>query len=219
MAETSFDLITGLNGINRATISFNDYPVSFDNEFYLALNFTEKIHVVEIKNKNETTPVEKVFGNKQVFSFRSFTMNNFNYSLLAEADLVVVNGLDRFDAAFSSSLRNFVSEGGALFVIPGLTPDALSYKNMLRLPTVNVVKASALTQLDYPDFNNPFFENVFEERSARLEMPQASQLLDWGMDRSAILKFKNEQPFLSVFNQSGKLYLLSSPLENAFTSF
>lgn len=219
LTETSFDLVTGLHGISRATVSFNDYPVSFDNEFYLALNFTEKIRVVEIKSKNEVTPVEKVFGNKEVFSFRSFTVSNFNYSLLSEADLVVTNGLDRFDMSLVSSLRTFISDGGALFVIPGLTPDITSYKNLLGLPSANVVKGSALTQLDYPDFNNPFFENVFEERSVRIEMPQASQLLAWGNDRSAILKFKNEQPFLSVFNQSGKLYLLAAPLENAFTSF
>jgi len=235
MSQTSFDLpvrserlrtpseqagmTTGLNGISKATVSFNDYPVSFDNEFYLALNFAEKIRAVEIKSKVGVTPVEKVFGNKQVFSFRSFTVSNFNYSLLSEADLVVVNGLDRFDASLSLSLRTFVNDGGALFVIPGLAPDVTSYKNLLRLPTMNVVKTSALTELDYPDFNNPFFENVFEERSARLEMPQASQLIAWGNDRSAILRFKNEQPFLSVFNQSGKLYVLASPLENAFTSF
>ena len=226
MTETSFDLpvrqaglVTGLQGISRATISFNDYPVSFDNEFYLALNFTEKIRVIEIKSNNEITPVEKVFGNKQVFSFRTFTVKNFNYSLLSEADLVVVNGLDRFDASLSLSLRAVVGDGRSLFVIPGSTADVTSYKNLLRLPVVNIVKASALTELDYPDFNNPFFENVFEERSARLEMPQASQLLDWGNDRSAILKFKDDEPFLSVFNQSGKLYVLASPLENAFTSF
>ena len=219
MSQTSFDLTTGLNGVSKATISFNDYPVSFDNEFYLALNFSEKIRVIEIKNKAGVTPVESVFGNKQVFAFRSFTMTNFNYSLLSEADLVVVNGLDRFDASLSVSLRSFIDEGGALFVIPGLNPDAGSYKNLLRLPTVDLVKESVLTELDYPDFSNPFFENVFEERSARLEMPKAAQLLNWGNDRSAILKFRNEQPYLSVFNQSGKLYVLSSPLENTFTSF
>jgi hypothetical protein len=43
--------------------------------------------------------------------------------------------------------------------------------------------------------------------------------LQWGNDRSAILKFRNEQPFLSVYNQSGKLYVLAAPLENAFTTF
>jgi hypothetical protein len=218
VVESSFDLTTGLNGVSRAIVSFNDYPVSFDNEFFLALNFSEKIRAVEIKDQNLITPVERVFGNKQVFAFRSFTVSNFNYSLLEEADLVVVNGVDRFDASLSASLRTYVDEGGALFVIPGITPDVSSYKSLLRVATLNQVKATPLAELDYPDFKNPFFENVFEERSARLAMPQASKVLDWNLDRSAILKFKNEQPYLSVLNQQGKIYLLGAPLENEFTT-
>jgi Aerotolerance regulator N-terminal len=218
LVEISFDLTTGLSGVSRATVSFNDYPVSFDNEFYLALNFSEKIRVLEINDQTVVTPVERVFGNKQVFAFRSFTVNNFNYSLLDEADLVVIDGVNRFDASLSSSLRKYVDEGGALFVIPGAAPDVSSYKNLLRLATLTSVKAVPLTELDYPDFKNPFFENVFEERSARLAMPQAARIMDWGTDRSAILKFKNEQPYLSVLNQQGKIYLLAAPLENEFTT-
>jgi hypothetical protein len=219
VSQTSFDLTTGLASISQATISFNDYPVSFDNEFYLALNFTEKIRVVEIKGKEAITPIERVFGNKQVFAFHSYTVGNFNYSLLTEADLVVVNGLDRVDASLSQSLRNYIDQAGALLVVPGSSPDVASYLNLLRVPALTIREAVALTELDYPDFNNPFFENVFEERSTRLAMPQASRLLDWGTDRSAILRFKNEQPFLSVFNQRGKVYVLAAPLENAYTSF
>lgn len=232
VVESSFDLpvpsrqadgqqtdpTTRLFEVSRATVSFNDYPVSFDNEFFLALNFSEKLRVLEIKEKNLITPIERVFGNKQVFAFRSFTVSNFNYSLLREADLVVVNGIDRFDASLSASLRTFVDGGGALFVIPGTTPDLSSYKRLLQLATFNQVKATPLTELDYPDFKNPFFENVFEERSARLAMPQATKVMEWGTDRSAILKLKNEQPYLSVINQKGKIYLLGSPLENEFTT-
>lgn len=218
VAESAFDLTTGLSGVSRATVSFNDYPVSFDNEFYLALNFSEKIRVLEIKNTNDISPVERVFGNRQVFAFRSYTVSNFNYSLLNESDLVVVNGIDRFDASLSAALRSFVDGGGALFVIPGLEPDASSYKSLLRMATLNPIKTTPLTELDYPDFKNPFFENVFEERSARLAMPQATRNIDWGLDRSAILKFKNEQPYLSVFSQQGKIYLLAAPLQNEFTT-
>jgi hypothetical protein len=218
VVESSFDLTTGLSGVSRAVVSFNDYPVSFDNEFFLALNFSEKIRVLEIKDQNLITPVERVFGNKRVFTFRSFTVSNFNYSLLDEADLVVVNGIDRFDASLSASLRTYVDAGGALFVIPGKAPDVLTYKSLLRVATLNQVKAAPLTELDYPDFKNPFFENIFEERSARLSMPQAAKLIDWGLDRNAILKFKDEQPYLSVLHQQGKIYLLASPLENEFTT-
>lgn len=215
--ETSFDLATGLSGRNEAKVSFNDFPVSFDNEFYLALNFTDKIRVVEIRNSSATTPVEKVFGNQQVFSYSGFAVGNFNYSLLGQADMVVVNGLDRIDPSLSQALRNYISNYGTVLVVPGAKPDPASLRSLLQLPVVNVFESKGQMELDRPDFSNPFFENVFEEKSISLAMPKASKVLDWGGDRSAILRFKNDQPFLSRFDQGGQLYVMACALEGSFT--
>ncbi len=220
LAETNFDLTTGLTGFNRAIVSFNDFPVSFDNEFYLALNFTNKISIIEIKPGNDVTAVERVFGNRQVFSFRSFSVENFNYSLLDQADLVVVNGIDRPDAALNLSLRNYINESGTLMLIPGTRPDVQLLQQLTGNPLVTVVQGDPVLQdLDRPDYSNPFFENVFEERSASIAMPRAAQVLRWGQDRAAILRFKNDEPFLSRMDQGGKLYLLSTPLNPAYTDF
>ena len=220
LMETNFDLTTGLTGLNRAQISFNDFPVSFDNEFFLALNFTNKISIIEIKPGTELTPVERVFGNRQVFNFRSYSIANFNYSLLDQADLVVVNGIDRNDAALNLSLRNYINQSGTLLLIPGTNPDALSLQQLTGNPLVTAIKENPTPQdLDRPDYNNPFFENVFEERSPSMAMPKASQVLRWGQDRSAILRFKNDEPFLSRLDQGGKLYLLATPLNPTYTDF
>lgn len=216
-AETSFDLTSGLMGFNRGVLSFNDFPVSFDNEFYLAMNFTAKIAVIEIKPVAGTTPVEQVFGNRQVFNFRSYSVENFNYSLLDQADLVVVNGIDRTDAALNLSLRNYISKGGTLLLIPGTKPDVQSMQQIAANPMIAVANANPAPQeLDRPDYNNPFFEHVFEERVSSIAMPSATQVLRWGQDRSAILRFKNDEPFLSRIDQ---LYLMASPLDAAFTGF
>jgi hypothetical protein len=220
VTETNFDLTTGLTGFNRAVISFNDFPVSFDNEFFIALNFTSKISIIEIKPGQEVTPVERVFGNRQVFDFRSYSIANFNYSLLDQADLVVVNGIDRNDAALNLSLRKYVDESGTLLFIPGTKPDVQSVQQLTGNPLVNVISGAPSPQeLDRPDYSNPFFENVFEERSTSIAMPRASQLLRWGQDRSAILRFKNDEPFLSRLDRGGKIYLLATPLTPSFTDF
>ena len=104
-AETSFDLSTSLSGLNEARLAFNDFPIVFDNEFYMALNFTDKIHIIEIKNSDSRTVVEKVFGNKEIFDFNSYAVSNFNYSLLSVADLVVVNGLNSVDEPLANAFR------------------------------------------------------------------------------------------------------------------
>jgi hypothetical protein len=219
VSEAGFDLATGLKGLNRATLSFNDYPVSFDNEFFLALNFTRKIRIVEIKSANQVTAIEKVFGNKQVFDFKAFQAGNFNYSFLEQAELVVVNGLNTIDASLSFALRKYLSNFGTVFIIPGPSPDANAYRTLLPVPVTVLSESRAVQELDHPDFNNPFFENVFEDKSVGVAMPSATKTLDWGADRSAILKFKNDQPFLSLFDQQGKVYVMSCPLDQEYTGF
>ncbi len=219
ITETSFDLVTGLKGLNEAKISFNDFPVSFDNEFYLALNFTDKIKVIEIKNESRPTVIERVFGNQEVFSFRGYSVGNFNYSLLAQADLVVVNGLNSIEPSLASALRNYITGYGTVLVVPGSKPDVTNLRSFLQLPVLNELPGTGMMELDKPDFSNPFFENVFEEKSVSLVMPKASKVLDWGNDRAAILHFKNDRPFLSSFNQGGKIYVLASSLDPSLTDF
>jgi len=109
-----------------------------------------------------------------------------------------------------------LTAGGALLVIPSATPDLVSYQNLITRPALTLAGESQWSELDPPDFNNPFFENVFEERSNRLVLPKAKRILDWGNDRTAILKFKNDKPFLSQVTQGGELFILASPLHADF---
>jgi hypothetical protein len=219
VSEAEFDLASSLTGLNTAKISFNDFPVSFDNEFFVAVNFTSKIRVLEIKATNERTPVEKVFGNETIFSFRSSPVSNFNYSLLDQADLVVVNGLNTMESSLTSVLRGYINNYGTVLMIPGTKPQPDNLKVFLQLPSLKSIDAKTQLELGRPDFSNPFFENVFEEKSVALAMPKGTKALDWGNDRTAILHFRNDQPFLSRFNQGGQLYLLSCALEASQTDF
>jgi hypothetical protein len=219
VTEAEFDLASSLSGLNTAKISFNDFPVSFDNEFYLAVNFTSKIRVIEIKSTNDRTVVEKVFGNETIFSFRSFPVSNFNYSLLSQADLVVVNGLNSMESSLTSVLRTYINNYGTVLMIPGTKPLVENLRTFLQLPSLKAVDMKTQLELGRPDFSNPFFENVFEEKSVSLAMPKATKILDWGNDRTAILQFRNDQPFLSRFNQGGQLYLLSCALDASQTDF
>lgn len=218
VAETTFDLTVGLQGLNRAVVSFNDFPVTFDNEFFIALNFTRKVNIIEIKPDSEVTPVERVFGNRSIFNFTSFAVTNFNYSLLSSADLVVINGLDRLGPSLSLSLSEYLHGGGTLMLVPGTRPDLAGFEQVIGANTLRVKTTDAASQiLDRPDFDNPFFENVFEERSVSISMPQATPTWEWGTDRSAILQFRNDQPFLSRFNRQGWVYLMASPLRQGYT--
>lgn len=219
VSEAMFDLTTRLTGLNEASFTFSDFPVSFDNDFFFTLNFKEKIRVLEVRTSNNETPVQNVYGNVQVFTYQGFPVGNFNYSSLNEADLVVLNGFNRVEPALAGAVQEYLRKGGAVFFIPGPSPDIESLKTFLQLPGLKRGSGTTVQDLGKPDFNNPFFENVFEEQSSSVVMPRASQLLDWGTDRSAILKFKTDKPFISRFDREGTVFLMATPLEDGFTDF
>jgi len=213
--DISFDVSTGLSGLNSGVISFNDFPGTFDNQFFFALNYSRPLRVMEIKQDAGVSFVERVFGNKQLFQFKSYPASNVDYSQITLADMVVVNGIDRIDPALGASLASYRQTAGTILFIPGTKPDIGSYANTLSLNFKWLV-ADAMEELDKPDYNNPLFENIFEERSNQLSMPRAKKQLDWGQDRSAILKFRSGLPFLS---QYGHLFVVASPLDKNSTDF
>lgn len=214
-AEVVFDLSGSQGGQNRCVITFSDFPIGFDNEFYFTLNYSSKLRVLEIKQTPDKTFVGKVFANEALFDFSSFEVRNVNYSLLPQADLVVVNAIDQINGALANALAGLRETNTMLFV-PGSKPDVVSYQRALGMPLQNLVEAKEMMPLAPPDWQHPLFQNVVEEKSPSLAMPAGKKLIDWGTDQSALLKLKDGRPFLS---QMGNVFLLASPLEKGYTDF
>ncbi len=214
VAVVKFDLTQGLRGMNRLVLSFTDFPVSFDNEFYLTLNFSGKIRVVEVRSSGGF--VEKVFGNMSLFAFRAFSAGNVDLGILSQADLVILNSIEKPDAGLTSALREYQRGPGTLLIIPSPNADVAALRGLSGNLPLNRVENAAQQELEKPDVQNPFFENVFEEQSTAMAMPHAKPVLAWGSDRSALLTFKDGTPFLS---RTGNTYILASPLDNSFSDF
>lgn len=214
MAEVKFDLSQGLHGMNRLELSFTDFPVSFDNLFYLTLNLSSKIRVVEVSNSGKF--IAKVFGNTDLFAYRAFSPGNVDLGILSQADLVILDGIDQPDAGLASAVRAYQEGPGTLLIIPSPSSSGVGQRQLAAgLPLTRTVNP-LMQELDRPDYQNPFFENVFEEQSPSLSMPRAKPVWSWGSDRSALLRFKDGTPYLS---RSGNTYVLASPLDNAWSDF
>jgi len=209
----NFELLQGVEGRNKAVVSFEDYPVNFDNQLFISLNSSEKIKIVEVGNNNGY--VEKVFGNTSLFSFRSYKPENIDLGILSSADLIVINNLESIDESIVSTIKTYLSNYGKLLLIP-----SKNSKPDIFLPFIGSVFQKSIEKdfldISRPDLGNPFFENVFEEQSESLSMPHAKPLFDATEDSQAILKLKNGLPFLF---QKGNIFVVTTPLEEEFTDF
>lgn len=216
-SEVSFELPATKRGVRKAVLSFADAPITFDNEVYAVIDFSDRFTVLEIKEGSGKTIIETVFGNKSVFDFRSLSSKNVDYSQLSRADLLVLHELSRMDASLLLAVNNFLSSGGSVLLIPSTRPDIASYRTLL--PRVSESKQEQLVPLSNPDFNNPFFAAIFQDQSSQVSMPAVRNSVEWGVDRQAILKQQDGKPFLSFVQTKGKLFILGGPLRGEYGSF
>jgi hypothetical protein len=216
-SEVNFELPAAKRGVRKAVLSFADAPITFDNEVYAVIDFSDRFTILEIKESTAKTVVETVFGNKTVFDFRSLRSKNVDYSLLSRTDLLVLHELSRIDASLLLAVDNFLAPGGSLLIIPSVKPDIASYRTLL--PNLSESKQEQLVPLANPDFTNPFFASIFQEQSAQVSMPAVRNSVEWGVDRQAILKQQDGKPFLSLFQTNGKVYVLGGPLQASYGSF
>lgn len=218
VVTATFDLAFNIEGNNRCRISFEEFPVTFDNDFYFTINGSQKINVVEIKSTQQATNAQRVFENEELFNLKSILFSNLDYNLITEADLVVVNSLPQIDPSLAAVLNKYIEAYGDVIFIPSAEPDISSYRSITGLGNITAENSSSKSELATPDFEDPFFENVFEETKQNILMPQAAGVIKWGQDRVALLKYSNGFPFLSRTTENGSIYKFAAPFDTDYTN-
>ncbi|MGB3585489.1 MAG: BatA domain-containing protein [Tunicatimonas sp.] len=234
----NFPLNFPLEQQNQCRIVFEDYPVTFDNEFFFTLNLGDKINVLEITSNlaanriNSTTNVARVYANESVFNFQSFSIDNLDYSLLDNTNLLILNEIEGGNQNASVLLpyiREFLEdEGHMVFILP--SSGDVSFLGEVTQNTSLAAQRQTYTDstgvrtvaLANPDLANPFFDNMFEGGADNFDMPFAVPLVNHNLPGSSLLRYKTGDPYLlslrTPFTSGDQVFVFSTPLRQEFTS-
>ncbi len=227
-ATVSLNFNVTSKGYHRGRIVFEDYPITFDNQYFFVIEASPAVRVLHLYEQKETPSerardyVDAVYANDSLFVRRSFSVQNFDVGQLKETDLVVLEGVADVNGTLRTELERFVQQGGSLAIIPPASPNVSSYGPFLRTLGIGSVQVNATpgivsTSLPVaePDRRNPFFRDVFQQsyQSEPLNMPTSAPVWRWNSgDR--LLSLRDGNPLLtqSKVGVGGSVYLLASPL-------
>ena len=227
-ATVSLNFNVTSKGYHRGRIVFEDYPITFDNQYFFVIEASPAVRVLHLYEQKETPSerardyVDAVYANDSLFVRRSFSVQNFDVGQLKETDLVVLEGVADVNGTLRTELERFVQQGGSLAIIPPASPNISSYGPFLRTLGIGSVQVNATpgivsTSLPVaePDRRNPFFRDVFQQsyQSEPLNMPTSAPVWRWNSgDR--LLSLRDGNPLLtqSKVGVGGSVYLLASPL-------
>ena len=116
MIEYNFN--TRLDERVYGRVELEDFPVTFDNEFYFTLSPPSVINILEVAEGQPATTIANVYGNKQLFSLNTVNLESLDFNQIPDQDVIILNNLSSIPSTFSLSLSSFYQNGGTLVIIP-----------------------------------------------------------------------------------------------------
>ncbi len=217
-------------GTQHAVIEITDYPVTYDDKFFLSFDVTSSIKVLTIISGASNRYLDALFGQDSTVLMKNIDEKELDYSSLPNYNLIILNELPAISSGMGQELSKYISNGGAVAVIPTEKADLTSYNNMLtglKCPVYMAIDTSDSRVVSLSE-TDPVFRNVFEkensEKPQNLDLPVvnkffpiASKAVTLSMP---VMKMLNGRDFLVATNcGKGKVYQLCVPLSGDFSNF
>lgn len=194
-SSASFSIPNGEIFNGRLTV--DDGMLQFDNSLYFNLNEPSKTNVLLINNADDDY-LKRVYSEDE-FNVTSVVLNQLNYNVINDQNLIVLNELESIPQALINAMVSFETEGGNIVIIPSSTLDLGSYNQLLsRLTNITFNQAvdveKRITKINY---SHPLFEGVFDKQVSNFQYPKVNEYITVNTINSPILEYEDGQPFLA----------------------
>ena len=208
-------------------VTLEDYPVTFDNDYFFTLQAAPKINILGLATTSESD-IQRLYSNESLFSYANVSPQRIEYGRLAGATMILLNEVPQLEAGLRDNLRRAVQQGGSLVVVPPTSTTArASYSQLFRDLGLGALQwetapsgAPVLSDVAMPDLQNPFFRNVFSGRTRQTALARAAPVLRWSRSENTILQLRNGDGYLAQFSSGkGKVFVFAAPFSGGYSDF
>ncbi|WP_072008644.1 BatA domain-containing protein [Hymenobacter sp. IS2118] len=201
-----------------------DAPVTFDNTYYFTMQPAAAIRVLEI---GDTPVAEQLYGNEPLFSYAFSKPQNLSFGAMRQANLVMIQEVERLDAGLRDGLKAVVQRGGSVVVVPTASvAGQASYQALFKELGLGTVQWEAtatppeLREVAMPSVREPFFRDVFGAQQRAVTMPRVAPVLRWSRTGTDILRLQDGESYLANFTSgAGSVSVFSAPFARAYSDF
>lgn len=210
-------------GFYHASISIDDSPIEFDNQYNLGFEVVDEIRVLQISegaDGYDSKSVENVC-NSSYPSVSITTLSNLPSEIeLSGYDLVISNGVKNPSSGYTESISSFVENGGTALILPDSSEISSRVNGLLRELNLGDgfvwSKERELVSIKSINTEHPFFTGVFSSKvSGRLDLPKTRFSLEGQLSsdvESLGLNWDGGNAFSKSSLGEGSSYLFHIPL-------
>lgn len=203
-------------GWHEAKLSVTDYPIQFDDDYYLSFYVAEQVNVLAVNGTQENKYLKNAFLGAKYFKLDQADARSLDYSRFGNYQLIVVNDANAISSGLANELKTFAQNGGNVLVFPAQTADINSYNAFLQNFEAGALGSFEPTPRQCSQVNTEefVFKDVFLNKSANLRLPASQGNFKLSPSRGEhILTYRDGSAYLAKYPQGeGALYVCASPL-------
>jgi hypothetical protein len=218
--DVSISFTVKVKGINKGVLKIEDYPITYDDNFYFSFNAQTTINALVINGKDTKTAgnFRSLMQNDSLFIYKENNEASIDYSVFAQTNIILLNELSTLTSGLTSELQKFVNAGGSVVVFPSKKSDIASYNTafqslqlpqIIKLDTTNIKTQSI-------NFEQGLYEGVFDKVDQRMDLPKVFEHFEFtkttNSNSQGLVLLQNGQFLISLNTLgNGKMYLFSIP--------
>ena len=218
--DVSISFTVKIKGINKGVLKIEDYPITYDDNFYFSFNAQTTINALVINGKETKTAgnFKSLMQNDSLFVYKENNESSIDYNLFANTNIIILNELSSLTSGLTSELQKFVNAGGSAVVFPNKKLDLVSYNaafQTLQLPQI-IKLDTANIKTQSINFEQGLYEGVFDKIDQRMDLPKVFEHFEFTKTTNSnsqnIVLLQNGQFLISLNSTgNGKVYLFSIP--------
>lgn len=220
----TFNVSVSQPGWQYGEISFNDYPITFDDKFYFSFNVAIQEKVLSIEDVETPNNIAAIFNNDTHFSFEKTNKGQLDYSSLKKYSLIILNQLTEISSGLNASLKEYLDNSGNIYIIPASNANINSYNTFLLNVNAGTYGALQTKQGEGTtiNLNEEVFKGVFNQIPKNIEQPKFTKFYPIQANNQAnereLLATNSGTPLVAKFDVGkGYVYLQAVPLLNSFS--
>jgi hypothetical protein len=218
--DVSISFTVKIKGINKGVLKIEDYPITYDDNFFFSFNAQTTINTLLINGKDTKTAgnFKSLMQNDSLFVYKENSDASIDYSVFSKTNIIVLNELNTITSGLTSELQKFVNAGGSVVIFPNKKSDIISYNaafqtlllpQIIKLDTTNIKTQSI-------NFEQGLYEGVFDKVDQRMDLPKVFEHFEFtkttNNNSQGLVLLQNGQFLISLNTLgNGKVYVFSIP--------
>ncbi len=208
------------------SIQFEDYPITYDDEFYISFALRDETRILSINPGQTNRYLKGLFESDSAFYLEEKHVKTLNYSELQEYELIILDGLSDYSSGLIRELDSFVNEGGSLVFLPPNDIHTGNPADVLKQISAIDIKAIDSASSSIADMNaeHPLYRGAYSKIPKDVQYPAIFRHCELEYQKKesveVILRLLNNDPFLLKQDiGKGKIYVFAAPMLASWTNF